>query len=141
MKRRFFILALASLASACSWNTDVQKAWIRLPPAPGAPGAAYFDVTAESGGTRVLGLEGPFDAARMLDGEGRAIAVLPLSSGEKGRFLPGGPHFAIDGLSPELRPGAALELRLVEDSGTGPRAVTTFSARLVGANEPPPYRD
>lgn len=140
------LLGLALLVAGCSWLTRIENAWIRLPAAPGRPGAGYFDIEAASGGVTLASVSGPFERAEFHETRSRdgmssmaPIAAIRLGSGEDMEFEPGGRHLMLFGLDPGLRPGDRVSLHFFQDTQQKNPAAAPVEALVVGPGDPNPY--
>jgi copper(I)-binding protein len=121
-------------------EVQVKRAWVRLPAAPGLPGAGYFQAKANGAGQVLVGISSP--GLRLEMHESMTVnhmsAMQPIGSaafdGERLTFAPGSKHLMIFGLDPTLKPGGTLPLSLRFRSGPP----VTVEAKLVGAGEPAP---
>jgi copper(I)-binding protein len=101
-------------------RATVTDARIRLPAAPGVPGAGYFKVALTSNQETLTGVTSPAAAriemhlTREENGVSRMEAVPEVSSHRayELEFAPGGHHLMLFGLDPALRPGATIPLTL-----------------------------
>ena len=123
--KHFGIASLAAAALALAGcdkepGVAVENAWVRLPPIPERPGAAYFTVEA-TGMTATLTAAESAAAERAeiheTRQEGDRSAMVPLGSVEVPAdgtlaFEPGGRHVMLFGLDPALQPGATIPLTL-----------------------------
>ncbi len=123
MKRLVPILAAAALLSFCgapASQPQITDARIRLPAAPGVPGAGYFRLEGFSSMEVLKGASSP--AAERIEmhlsseenGISRMIRLDGVSLPRNGEFefRPGAHHLMVFGLSPDLRPGDMIPLTL-----------------------------
>jgi copper(I)-binding protein len=144
---RLLMLAAASAVSlaACeraprSPEVQVQRAWIRLPAAPGGAAAGYFEARANRPGEAVVGASLPGARVEMHESmtmnhmsSMHPIEAAPFDAARVS-FAPGGKHLMIFGLDPELKPGGTAPLTLRFKSAPP----VTVTAKLIGAGDPPP---
>jgi periplasmic copper chaperone A len=140
--------ALAALLFAASCDRPppdgtvrVAQAWVRLPPAPKRPGAAYFRLEAGSEGTRLLGVSTP--AARWVElhemrsekGVARMRKKKEFEFPAQGRlvFEPGGNHAMLFGLNPRLKPGDVIPLTF--SFNVAPPVTVEAEVRAAGATD------
>ena len=136
--------AMAGL-SACGGPERVtaDDAWIRLPAAPGRPGAAYF--TLHGGRSDATLIDVSADVAvraemhESMSGAGGMAAMKPLASvpvpaGAKVVFAPGGKHVMLFDLGPRVAAGQRVPLKL---SFAGGKTIEV-QAMVVGAGDPAP---
>ena len=114
------LLAASSifLIAACGQAGDgalvsVENAVVTVPAVRGAPGAAYFELSAASGGDRLVGVESPraerieLHETRTENGVTSMAAVRPedldFMLGEPLAFVPGGKHAMVFGLDPGVK--------------------------------------
>lgn len=117
------LFAAALLAAAgCSGESNpvarVDNAIVRLPAAPGAPGAGYFSAELSSSTDAIVAITSP-SAERIemhetvtQDGRSRMIPVNRAGRDAAGaiRFEAGGMHLMLFGLDPSLQPGGTIVL-------------------------------
>jgi copper(I)-binding protein len=136
--------AMAGL-SACGGPERVtaDDAWIRLPAAPGRPGAAYF--TLHGGRSDATLIDVSADVAvraemhESMSGAGGMAAMKPLASvpvpaGAKVVFAPGGKHVMLFDLNRKARAGKIFNLTL--NFANGGRLYVP--ATIVGPADPAP---
>jgi periplasmic copper chaperone A len=114
------ILAGAALAGCQQAELGVDDAWVRLPAVHGRPGAAYFTVKGGAQATSLVAVSSPA-AIRAeiheMKHEGGMMTMAPLKdvaipAGGKVEFKSGGKHIMLYELSPDVRAGATIPLRL-----------------------------
>lgn len=121
-------------------EVTVKHAWVRLPAAPGVPGAGYFLASANSAGEALVAVSSPGLRTEMHESMtmNHMSAMRPIASAgfDEGKlaFAPGGKHLMIFGLDPNLKAGGTLPLSLRFKSAPP----VTVEAKLVGAGEPAP---
>ena len=147
--RALLLFAVAAGLQACSDETVVRKAWIRLPAVEGRPAAAYFEIQTGLGrSSRLEKIEGPFKKAELhesVEKAGRsAMRPLPhveLPSGERVRFEPGGKHAMLFSLHRAVRAGDTVQLQFYENAGfSGSMALPPVEAVVVGPADESPYK-
>ena len=144
---RAMVLAgvMAAGLSGCGGPDRVtaDDAWIRLPAAPGRPGAAYF--TLHGGRSDATLIDVSADVAvraeihESMSGAGGMAGMKPLASvavpaGAKVVFAPGGKHVMLFDINPRAKPGKIFNLTLNFANG-GRRYVP---ATIVGPADPAP---
>ena len=147
--RAFGTVALAGAMAAglagCGGPDRVtaDDAWIRLPAAPGRPGAAYF--TLHGGRSDATLIDVSADIAvraemhESMNGPGGMAGMKPLASvavpaGGKVVFAPGGRHVMLFDINPKAKPGKIYNLTL--NFGNGGRMYVP--ATVVGPADPAP---
>lgn len=116
------LLALALVAGrveAQGSAPQVVDAWVRLPAAPGRPGAGYFTLTGGAAAERLVAASSPLAErielhATVTEGGVSRMVALPgidLPAGGELRFVPRGNHLMLYGLKPEAERGVPLTLR------------------------------
>jgi periplasmic copper chaperone A len=117
------ILLAACALTSCERSPEkaavtVEEAWIRLPAAPGRPGAAYFTLRSDGPSPTLAGVSSPqaerieLHETRTEENIARMVPVSKLQFPEDGelRFAPGGRHAMLFGLDPALKPGDRISL-------------------------------
>ena len=146
------ISALLALA-ACSPGHEtgksglqVENAWVRLPPLPDRPGAAYFTVRNNGPAAVLTGVQSPrvqrielHDNAMTGGSMGgmmhmTPLTQVPISQGSVATFQPGGKHAMLFGIDPKLRAGDQLPLTFAFRDGHKIEA----QAKLVAVGAPAP---
>lgn len=100
-------------------EAEVVDAWVRLPAAPGRPGAAYFTVRAGADSLTLTKVTSPrverveLHESNMTDGmmQMTPIPSLPIAAGEDAQFVPGGRHAMLFGIDPAVKAGDKIALR------------------------------
>lgn len=114
------ILAGAVLAGCQQAELGADDAWVRLPAVAGRPGAAYFTVKGGAQATSLVAVSSPL-AIRAeiheMKHEGEMMTMAPvkhvaIAAGGTVEFNPGGKHVMLFDLSPSVRAGGTLPLRL-----------------------------
>ncbi|MDR6853650.1 copper(I)-binding protein [Sphingomonas sp. BE123] len=119
------IAAAATLAGCEQAQLGVEDAWVRLPAVSSRPGAAYFTVKGGNEATTLLGVSSPAAVRTELHEmkhEGGMMTMAPIKdvaipAGSTVKFEPGGKHIMLYDLSPELRAGGKVPLRLAFANG------------------------
>ena len=119
------IAAAATLAGCEQAQLGVEDAWVRLPAVSSRPGAAYFTVKGGAEATSLLGVSSPAAVRTELHEmkrEGGMMTMAPIkdvaiAAGSTVKFEPGGKHTMLYDLSPELRAGGKIPLRLAFANG------------------------
>ena len=125
---RSFIVAVAAavtLAGCEQAQLGVEDAWVRLPAVSSRPGAAYFTVKGGNEATSLLGVSSPAAVRTELHEmthEGGMMTMAPIKdvaipAGGTVKFEPGGKHVMLYDLSPEVRAGGKIPLRLAFANG------------------------
>lgn len=122
MMRAIFAIGLAGavLAGCQQAELAVEDAWVRLPAVAGRPGAAYFTVQGGGQAANLVAVSSPA-AIRAeiheMKHEGGMMTMAPIkdvaiAAGERIEFKPGGKHVMLYDLSPSVRAGGTIPLRL-----------------------------
>ncbi|MDK2769351.1 MAG: copper chaperone PCu(A)C [Sphingomonas sp.] len=119
------VMAAVTLAGCEQAQLGVEDAWVRLPAVSSRPGAAYFTVKGGSEATSLLGVSSPAAVRTELHEmkhENGMMTMSPLKdvaipAGATVKFEPGGKHVMLYDLSPELRAGGKIPLRLAFANG------------------------
>ena len=135
----------ALLLLGCSGPAEVtvDDAWVRLPAAPGRPGAGYL--TVHGGATDRTLVRVTADYAlrsemheSMGGGSGavtmRPLARVPVPAGGEVAFAPGGRHLMLYGLDPRAKPGTSTLLTLTFENGER----LYRKAYIIGPGDPAP---
>lgn len=123
-----FVVALAAavtLAGCEQAQLGLEDAWVRLPAVSSRPGAAYFTVKGGNEATSLLAVSSPAAVRTELHEmkhEGgmmtmSALKDVAIPAGATVKFEPGGKHVMLYDLSPELRAGGKIPLRLAFANG------------------------
>jgi copper(I)-binding protein len=127
MKNLVWMAPLALTATAglagCDRPPDklevkVEQPWVRLPAAPGRPGAAYFTLRASGGPVALVGVSSPqaerieLHETRMEGSMAKMTPVATLQFPDDGvlAFAPGGRHAMLFGIDPRVKAGDRLSL-------------------------------
>ena len=122
---------------------EIEDAWVRLPAAPGRPGAAYFHLRTAAAPVTIRQVATPAAARTELHesmkGMGGMMSMTPLREvvvppGASVSFAPGGKHVMLFGVSPALKPGAKVPLTLKLADGE----TMTVDALVVAPGNPAP---
>ncbi len=119
------VMAAVTLAGCEQAQLGVDDAWVRLPAVSSRPGAAYFTVKGGADATSLLGVSSPAAVRTELHEmkhEGGMMTMTPLKdvaipAGSTVRFEPGGKHVMLFDISPEVRAGGKIPLRLAFANG------------------------
>ncbi|WP_423602020.1 copper chaperone PCu(A)C [Sphingomonas sp. MS122] len=118
-------LAATTLAGCQQAELGAENAWVRLPAVQGRPGAAYFTVKGGTQATSLVAVSSPA-AIRAeiheMKHDGKMMTMAPvkdvaIAAGERVEFKPGGKHVMLYDLSPEVRAGGTVPLRLAFADG------------------------
>jgi copper(I)-binding protein len=119
------VMAAVTLAGCEQAQLGVEDAWVRLSAVSGRPGAAYFTVKGGNEATSLLAVSSPAVVRTELHEmkhENGMMTMSPLKdvaipAGATVKFEPGGKHIMLYDLSPELRAGGKIPLRLAFANG------------------------
>ncbi len=119
------VMAAVTLAGCEQAQLGVDDAWVRLPAVSSRPGAAYFTVKGGADATSLLGVSSPAAVRTELHEmkhEGGMMTMTPLKdvaipAGSTVKFEPGGKHVMLFDISPEVRAGGKIPLRLAFANG------------------------
>ena len=119
------VMAAVTLAGCEQAQLGVDDAWVRLPAVSSRPGAAYFTVKGGADATSLLGVSSPAAVRTELHEmkhEGGMMTMTPLKdvaipAGSTVKFEPGGKHVMLYDISPEVRAGGKIPLRLAFANG------------------------
>lgn len=114
------VLAGAVLAGCQQKELAAEDAWVRLPAVQGRPGAAYFTVKGGAQATTLLAVSTPAairTEIHEMKHEGGMMTMAPLkdvpvAAGAQVAFAPGGKHVMLFDISPDVRAGTRVPLRL-----------------------------
>jgi len=122
MMRAIFAIGLAGavLAGCQQAELAVNDAWVRMPAVAGRPGAAYFNVKGGAQATSLVAVSSPAairTEIHEMKHEGGMMTMAPIkdvaiAAGERIEFKPGGKHVMLYDLSPSVRAGGTIPLRL-----------------------------
>lgn len=132
------VLAGAMLAGCQQAELGVDDAWVRLPAVQGRPGAAYFTVNGGTQATSLVAVTSPAAIRAEIhemkhQGEMMTMAPIrdvPIATGARVEFKPGGKHVMLYDLSPDIRAGATIPLRL--SFADGKTVEVTAAVRAAG---------
>jgi len=113
------VMAAVTLAGCEQAQLGVDDAWVRLPAVSSRPGAAYFTIKGGADATSLLGVSSPA-AVRTELHEMKTMALLKdvaIPAGSTVKFEPGGKHVMLYDISPEVRAGGKIPLRLAFANG------------------------
>lgn len=125
---RSFVVAMAAavtLAGCEQAQLGVEDAWVRLPAVSSRPGAAYFTVKGGNEATSLLAISSPAAVRTELHEmkhEGGMMTMAPIKdvaipAGAIVKFEPGGKHVMLYDISPEVRAGGNIPLRIAFANG------------------------
>lgn len=126
MRSLVAVMAAAVALAGCEQaQLGVEDAWVRLPAVSSRPGAAYFTVKGGADATSLLAVSSPAAVRTELHEmkhEGGMMTMSPLKdvaipAGATVRFEPGGKHVMLYDISPEVRAGGKIPLRLAFANG------------------------
>lgn len=124
----------------------VENAWVRLPPLPDRPGAAYFTLRNNGPATVLTGVQSPgvqrvelHDSQVSDSSMGGMMHMMPVTEvaipeGGSVAFQPSGKHAMLFGVDPKLKAGGTLPLAFVFRDGQKVDA----QAKLVAVGDPAP---
>lgn len=122
-----FVAALVAIAlSGCEQaELSVSDAWVRMPAVEGRPGAAYFDVHGGAEATSLLAVSTPAAVRTELHEMKHQNGMMTMSpldnvaipATQTVKFEPGGKHIMLYDVSPSVRPGTKIPLRLAFADG------------------------
>ena len=126
MRSLVAVMAAAVALAGCEQaQLGVEDAWVRLPAVSSRPGAAYFTVKGGADATSLLGVSSPAAVRTELHEmkhEGGMMTMAPIKdiaipAGGTVKFEPGGKHVMLYDLSPQVRAGGKIPLRLAFANG------------------------
>ena len=146
--KAFAAFALAFSLVACEppqrpAGVQVEEAWVRLPPIPGRPGAAYFTLRNIGPKAILTGIASPqADRIEFHDSRGGGgvmrmvpLADVPVPANGIVTFAPSGRHAMLFGIDPGLKPGGTMSLTFLLQDGRKIEA----QAKLAPAGGEPPH--
>ncbi len=130
------VVASVSLAGCQQAELGATDAWVRLPAVTGRPGAAYFIVRGGGEATSLLAVSTPAAIRTELHEmkhEGGMMTMIPLKdvaipAGQAVAFAPGGKHVMLFDISPSVRSGTTVPLRLAFANGKTVEVTATVKA-------------
>jgi copper(I)-binding protein len=130
-------------SSSAEQGVSITDAWIRLPAAPGRPGAAYFTLHANGAPARLLTVTGKVAQRIELHDSNMAGGMMhmeplkdaSMSEGATLTFEPGGRHAMLFGIDRSARAGTATVLDFAFADGRKAKA----RAAILAAGDPPPH--
>ena len=136
---------LAAALAGCGeiGDAEIEDAWVRLPAAPGRPGAAYFHLRTGAKPVTLVKVTTPAavrsELHESMKGHHGAMTMAPLPQvslqpGESVSFAPGGKHVMLFDVNPALEAGTMVPLTL-HVAGDAPR---TIDALVVAPGAPAP---
>lgn len=126
MRRGLAALVVAATLAGCQQGeVQADDAWVRLPAVSGRPGAAYFNIQGGGQATALLAVSTPAAIRTELHEmkhQGDMMTMSPLKdvaipAGVTVRFEPGGKHVMLYDISPSVRAGTRIPLRLAFADG------------------------
>lgn len=101
-----------------STGVSVEDAWVRLPASSGQPGSAYFALSSDDEGTKLVGVTSPLvrwlelHESRTKRGVARMERIREVEFPSRGKlvFAPGGRHAMLFGIDKSVRPGGTVPL-------------------------------
>lgn len=119
------VAAAVALAGCEQAQLGVEDAWVRLPAVSSRPGAAYFTVKGGADATSLLAVSTPATVRTELHEmkhENGMMTMAPIKdvaipAGSTVKFEPGGKHVMLYDISPEVRAGGKIPLRLAFANG------------------------
>jgi copper(I)-binding protein len=99
-------------------KVTVEHAWVRLPAAPGVPGAAYFTLRSNSSPMTLTSVSSPqVERIELHDSQmdGGVMRMRPIATTQFPddgvvEFKPGGKHAMLFGIDPAVKPGGKISL-------------------------------
>lgn len=148
MRAHTFLAAAAFLSVAGCKNppdkieVTVDHAWVRLPAAPGNPGAAYFTLKTNNDPTELTSISSPQVGKIELHetmSNGGMSHMAPLSTLQFPKdgtleFKPGGKHAMLFNIDPTVKPGDRISFTF----RFNPQMQITTDADVVAPGAPPP---
>ncbi|ARS29342.1 copper chaperone PCu(A)C [Sphingomonas sp. KC8] len=148
MRRGFMLLmpfaafGLAACQPAASEQAGVNDAWVRLSPIADRPAAGYFTLRGGAEADRLIAVESgkasriELHESGMQDGmmTMRPIDGVDVPAGGEVRFVSGGNHIMLFGLSPDVKPGGDLPLTFRFRSG---KTIAVQAAARAAGDAPP----
>jgi len=132
---------VAATLAGCDAAPDplsVDGAWVRLPAAPGRPGAAYFTIHGGPAPATLISVRTDIAIATEMHetvATGmRPIARVSVPARQETAFAPGGRHVMLFDVNPGVKPGRLIELTLTFSNGT--RLVRKATAVAAGTPGP-----
>ena len=130
--RAFAIVAAVSAVTLASCAPDpvlnVRDAWVRLPAAPGNPGAAYFYVSGGPKADRLMTVSSPVvirtELHESMAGHSGMMTMKPIEGGVEVpaggfvEFKPGGKHAMMYNINPGIQPPRTVQMIFTFASGT-----------------------
>lgn len=99
-------------------GVSVENAWIRLPESGVQPGSAYFTLSSDDEGTKLVGVTSPLvrwlelHESRVKRGVARMERIREVEFPSRGKlvFEPGGRHAMLFGIDKSVKPGGTVPL-------------------------------
>ena len=106
-------------------EVTVEDAWVRLPAAPGRPGAGYLTIHGGATDRTVVRVTADYalrsEMHETMSSGGRMsmrpIASVPVPAGGEVSFTPGGRHLMLYGLDARAKPGTSTLLTITFENG------------------------
>jgi periplasmic copper chaperone A len=121
MRRIFAVCLIAATLAGCDKpELGASDAWVRLPAVAGRPGAGYLTIHGGGEATNLLTVSTPAAIRAELHEmkhEGGMMTMAPVKdlvipAGGTVEFKPSGKHLMLYDISPSVRPGGTVPLRL-----------------------------
>lgn len=117
-------------------NIEVESAWVRLPAVPGRPAAAYLQIRTDVGPATLVRVDSPLARRAEMHGPGMTpLARVDIEADSAFDFAPGEHHIMLFDVSPKVKAGGTVPLRLTFADRSPP---ATVEAKVVGPADPPP---
>lgn len=135
--------ALLLFGCASPTKVTVDDAWVRLPAAPGRPGAGYLTIEGGATDRTLIRVTADYalrsemhETVRVAGGHTtmRPLANVAVPAGDEVVFAPGGRHLMLHGLDPRAKPGGSTLLTLTFEDGER----LYRKAYIIGAGDPAP---
>lgn len=134
--------ALLLLGCGGPAEVAVDDAWVRLPAAPGRPGAGYLTISGGARDRTVVRITADYALRSEMHetisaGGGmtmRPLASVPVPAGAEVAFAPGGRHLMLYGLDPRAKPGTSTLLTVTLENGQR----LYRKAYIIGPGDPAP---
>lgn len=133
------LLMLAGCQPKGGEKLAVKDGWVRLPPVPGRPAAAYFTIEGAAKDDRLVRIDSAvvekIELHESIMSGGvmtmRQLADVPVPAGAKIAFAPGGSHAMLFNVDARITPGTAIPMLFSFASG----AKVEVEAKTVQAGE------
>ncbi|WP_375427022.1 copper chaperone PCu(A)C [uncultured Sphingomonas sp.] len=144
MRGRIVSGSAALLLLGCSGPAEVtvDDAWVRLPAAPGRPGAGYLTVRGGATDRTLVRVTADYALRSEMHETSttggrmtmRPLASVPVPAGDEVAFTPGGRHLMLYDLDPRAKPGTSTLLTLTFENGER----LYRKAYIIGPGDPAP---